>query len=148
VRTFEPGRDEEAWLAVNARAFAGHPEQGGWTRADLDDRIGQPWFDPRGFFLAADTRRDGALAGFHWTKVHDGGPEPAGEVYVVGVDPSYQGTGLGKALTVIGVRHLHDHGLRTVELYVDGSNTAARRLYDALGFTEAAVDVQYRFGGA
>ncbi len=148
VRTFERGRDEDAWLDVNARAFAGHPEQGAWTRADLDDRLAQPWFDPDGFFLAVDTRRGGALAGFHWTKVHDDGSEPAGEVYVVGVDPSYQGTGLGKALTVIGVRHLHDSGLRTVELYVDGANAAARRLYDALGFAEAAVDVQYRFGEA
>ncbi len=140
VRTFRPGQDEQAWLAVNARAFADHPEQGAWGPDDLADRMAQPWFDPAGFFLAVDTRRD-VLAGFHWTKVHD---ESAGEVYVVGADPAYQGSGLGKALTTIGVRHLHGRGLRTVELYVDGDNTAARKLYEKLGFTQAAVDVQYR----
>jgi mycothiol synthase len=141
IRTFEPGRDDAAWLRLNHRAFADHPEQGAWGPDDLADRLTQSWFDPAGFFLAEDTRA-GRLAGFHWTKVHRG-PERHGEVYVVGVDPVYQGTGLGKVLTVVGVRYLHDHGLRIVELYVDGTNTAARHLYDRLGFRQAAVDVQY-----
>ena len=34
-------------------------------------------------------------------------------------------------------------GLDEVELYVDGDNTAARRTYERLGFTDAAVDGQY-----
>ena len=139
VRAFRPVEDDEAWLALNARAFADHPEQGSWTAADLAERLGQRWFDPAGFFLAVDSAT-GELAGFHWTKVHEGA---VGEVYVVGVDPAYQGTGLGKALTIVGVRHLHDRGLRVVELYVDGTNTAARAMYDWLGFQVAAVDVQY-----
>lgn len=144
VRTFQTGVDERAWLELNARAFADHPEQAGWGPDDLADRLSQPWFDPDGFFLAVD-RRDGRLAGFHWTKVHPvHAARPAhGEVYVVGVDPSYQGTGLGKALTVAGVRHLHDIGLSVVELYVDAANTTARELYRGLGFADVAVDVQY-----
>lgn len=142
VRAFEPGRDDEAWLRVNATAFADHPEQGSWGPEDLADRLTQPWFDPAGFFLAEDTGT-GRLAGFHWTKIHPGA-DRHGEVYVVGVDPAYQGSGLGKALTVIGVRYLHEQGLRIVELYVDGTNTGARHLYAKLGFTEAAVDIQYR----
>jgi mycothiol synthase len=137
VRTFRPGEDDEAWLALNAVAFADHPEQSAWGPVDLAERLAQPWFDPDGFFLAQDGDR---LAGFHWTKVHPGG---VGEIYVLGIDPEYQGTGLGKALAVIGVRHLHDSGLRVVELYVDGTNTAARAMYEWLGFRIAAVDVQY-----
>lgn len=148
VRTFVPGEDDAAWLAVNAAAFASHPEQGSWTQADLADRLEQPWFDPTGFFLAVDG--SGALAGFHWTKVPtDEGDNPSGEVYVVGVSPDHQGSGLGKALTLEGLRHLQeDRKLPAVVLYVDGTNTAARALYTKLGFATAALDVQFGPGGA
>ncbi|MDH6133832.1 mycothiol synthase [Kitasatospora sp. MAA4] len=144
LRTFRPGTDDEAWLRLNALAFAHHPEQGSWTRQDLADRIAEPWFDPNGFFLA--TRGD-RLVGFHWTKVHPAAaPEPAlGEVYVVGVDPSEQGNGLGRALTAAGLRHLaRDRGLSTVLLYVDADNPAAVRVYERLGFTVHEADLVYR----
>lgn len=138
LRTFVPGQDDRAWLTVNARAFADHPEQGLWTQADLDERLGQEWFDPAGFFLAIE-RASGELAGYHWTKVEDG----VGEVYVVGVDPAHQGTGLGKALTLAGLHHLQARGLPRIVLYVDGTNTPARALYTSLSFTTATQDVQY-----
>ena len=138
IRTFRKGDDEEAWLEVNRRAFADHPEQGSWTLDDLLAREQEPWFDPAGFFLAV--RDDGTLAGFHWTKVHS---REVGEVYVVGVDPSAQGLGLGRALTLAGLHHLRSLGLTTVMLYVDESNRSARKLYDSLGFARFAVDVMY-----
>lgn len=141
LRTFVPGRDEDEWLRVNGRAFASHPEQGAWTRSDLDMREREDWFDPAGFLLA---ERDGRLAGFHWTKVHGGGPGGLGEVYVVGVDPGEQGTGLGRMLTLAGLRYLRDdRGLAEVMLYVDESNRAAIRLYASLGFERTATDVMY-----
>jgi mycothiol synthase len=144
IRTFSPGSDEEAWLTVNHRAFAHHPEQGGWTMSDLRLREAEPWFDPAGFFLA---ERDGRLAGFHWTKVHADGGEggaPIGEVYVVGVDPSEQGSGLGRVLTLAGLAHLRHRGLTDVMLYVDEDNTAAVRMYTALGFSRWSTDAMYR----
>ncbi|WP_327068276.1 mycothiol synthase [Kitasatospora sp. NBC_01250] len=149
LRTFRPGADDEAWLRLNALAFAHHPEQGSWTARDLADRIAEPWFDPAGFFLAvrgAGTA-DERLVGFHWTKVHPAtAAEPElGEVYVVGVDPAEQGNGLGKALTAAGLRHLAaDRGLPTVLLYVDADNVAAVRVYERVGFTVHEVDLMYR----
>lgn len=147
VRPFSPGADEAAWLAVNHRAFSHHPEQGSWTLDDLLMREAEPWFDPDGFFLA---ERDGRLAGFHWTKVHPpegAGTGPIGEVYVVGVDPGEQGGGLGKALTMTGLAHLRRQGLAEVMLYVDEDNTAAVKMYQALGFELWSTDVMYRHPG-
>jgi mycothiol synthase len=145
LRTFIPGQDEADWILLNARAFASHPEQGKWTRADLEHREAAPWFDPDGFFLA---ERDGRLAGFHWTKIHrpeaaQPDAEPVGEVYVVGVDPAEQGTGLGRALTLAGLRYLRERKMPAVMLYADGDNAAAIRLYSSLGFAHTTTDVMY-----
>ncbi|MER5858999.1 mycothiol synthase [Streptomyces sp900105245] len=139
VRAFVPGKDDAGWLAVNAAAFAHHPEQGSLTQRDLDDRKGQAWFDPSGFFLA---ERRGELIGYHWTKVH--AEEGLGEVYVLGVRPGEQGSGLGKALTTIGLRHLAAQQLPTAMLYVDADNTAAVSVYERLGFTVHETDLMYR----
>ncbi|MWA12056.1 mycothiol synthase [Streptomyces sp. BA2] len=139
VRAFVPGDDDAAWLAVNADAFAHHPEQGSLTQRDLDDRKAEPWFDPQGFFLA---EKDGELVGFHWTKVH--ADEGLGEVYVLGVRPGAQGGGLGKALTTIGLDHLAAAGLPTAMLYVDADNKAAVSVYERLGFVTHETDLMYR----
>lgn len=143
LRAFVPGRDEEAWQRVNARAFAHHPEQGRLTVDDVRAREREPWFDPAGFLLA---ERDGVLVGSIWTKVHPAGTEaaePVGEIYAVGVDPDAQGTGLGGALTSAGLDHLAARGLSTVVLYTDADNTAAVRTYVAQGFERAAADVMF-----
>jgi mycothiol synthase len=146
--------DDEAWLALNAAAFADHPEQGSWTLRDLHARMAEDWFDPNGFLLAE--AEDGELVGFHWTKVHGGdrheheqsqehghGHEAIGEVYVVGVAPSQQGRGLGRALTVAGLRYLRGRGLDQAMLYVEGDNEAARAVYRGLGFSWWDTDVMF-----
>jgi mycothiol synthase len=137
VRSFHPGVDDAAWLRLNAKAFAQHPEQGRTTQADLQARMAQPWFDPAGFLIA---EQDGAMVGFHWTKVH---PDGLGEVYVLGVDPERHGGGLGRALTVAGLRYLYERGLRTVLLYVESDNAPALAVYRRLGFTTWKTDVMY-----
>ncbi|MFR9796004.1 mycothiol synthase [Streptomyces sp. MS06] len=144
VRAFVPGQDEEAWLGVNAAAFAHHPEQGSLTGRDLAAREAEPWFDPAGFFLAERAAGDGGreLVGFHWTKVH--AEDRLGEVYVLGVAPGAQGGGLGKALTTIGLRHLAAQGLPTAMLYVDADNKAAVSVYERLGFVTHETDLMYR----
>jgi mycothiol synthase len=145
LRAFVPGQDEDAVVRVNARAFDWHPEQGALTAEEIRDDERRPWFDPAGFFLAEE---NGEVIGFHWTKVHEATPgrfggERVGEVYVVGVDPSSQGGGLGRALTLAGLRYLAGRGLRQVILYVEGDNAPALAVYTKLGFARHETDVQY-----
>lgn len=148
LRTFRPGADDDAWVRVNAAAFADHPEQGRLTADDLRDRQREPWFDADGFFLvvpAGDAAGD--PLGFLWTKIEpraegDEGPLD-GEIYAVGVAPAAQGRGLGRALTAVGLRHLARAGCDRAVLYVDGDNAAALATYAGAGFERDAVDVQY-----
>lgn len=137
LRTFLPGEDEAAVVRVNNRAFSWHPEQSHWDVRALAVREEQPWFDPKGFLLAVD--QQGRLLGFHWTKVH---PEGPGEVYVIGVDPDAQGTGLGAALIVAGMEHLRAQGLAEVMLYVESDNATALQTYRKLGFRQHHTDVE------
>jgi mycothiol synthase len=142
VRSFEPGRDEDAWLALNAAAFAHHPEQGSMRRADLDQRMAEPWWDPAGLILVVEADHPDVLAASHWTKVDPPGGD-VGEVYVVAVSPDRQGQGLGRAVTVLGLDHLRSLGLDRVVLYVDEDNVAAVRTYRALGFEDVEVHRQF-----
>ena len=147
IRTYGGPGDDEELLRVNNAAFSWHPEQGGWSQADLAARAVEPWFDPGGLFLAFD-EQSRKLLGFHWTKVHgnDTGAGP-GEVYVLGVDPSAQGRGLGRFLTLLGLEHLArrlgDQDDATVILYVESDNIAAITTYESLGFVPATVDTAY-----
>ena len=144
VRPFASGADEAEWVALNNRAFAHDPDQGGWTGDQLRRRESEPWFDPAGFLLAVDDR---GLAGFCWTKVHAAvpphEPEALGEIYVIGVDPDRQGSGLGRALVVGGLASLHARGTNIGMLFVDSSNTAAIELYRGLGFQATRIDRAY-----
>jgi mycothiol synthase len=143
IRTYSGPADDAELLRVNNAAFAWHPEQSGWTEADIAERRAEPWFDPAGFFMAVDERTD-KLLGFHWTKVHGNG---LGEVYIVGVDPAAQGRGLGATLTLVGLHHLAERlgesTDATVMLYVEADNSAAVKTYQRLGFDVFSVDAAY-----
>lgn len=144
VRGYRPG-DESELLRVNAAAFSHHPEQGGLSAAGLAERMAEPWFDPEGLVEAWESSAGssgGRLLGFHWTKRHS---ETQGEVYVVGIDPDAQGRGLGRLLTLAGLRHLAAAGVTGIHLYVEADNTAALRLYSGLGFTHTRADTHVQY---
>ena len=143
VRPFRTGTDDEAWLRVNNRAFADHPEQGGWDLRTLREREEQPWFDPSGFLVH---EIEGRLAGSCWTKGHRGTRPPMGEIYVISVDPDFHGLGLGRSLTVAGLDWLTGQGFSTGMLFTSASNVAAVGLYRSLGFTVHRLDRVYTLG--
>jgi mycothiol synthase len=138
IRSFEEG-DRAELLRVNAAAFAHHPEQGALDEDGLAARMAEPWWDPAGLLVAMDGER---MLGFHWTKQHD---DRLGEVYVVGIDPEAQGRGLGRALTLAGLHHLHGLGLEEVLLYVESDNAPALATYTRLGFTHEDVDTHVMY---
>ncbi|MHA6670068.1 mycothiol synthase [Homoserinimonas sp. A447] len=137
VRAFQPGVDDAAWLALNARAFAGHPEQGKLAQPDLDARMAERWFDADDFLLLWDGEE---LTGFCWLKVAG----DLGEFYAVGVSPDRQGEGIGRTLVEAGLNRLAERGIRESNLYVEADNEPAVRLYRSYGFTNYTVDIQYR----
>ncbi len=146
LRAFRPGTDDAAFLALNAEAFADHPEQGGLDQHGLSERQAQEWFDAAGF-LVADLPGGEGMAGFHWTKIPPAaaGKAATGEVYVIGVAPAAQGTGLGRQLLAAGLEHLHGRGVGEVVLYVEADNVPAVRLYRSMGFTHDAEDTDVMY---
>jgi len=138
IDAFRVGTDEDVWIEVNNRAFAGHPENGSWDRSILDDRIRQDWFDPEGVLMAW---QGSELAGFCWTKVH---PESVGEIYVIAVDPKHQGESLGTWLVLEGLWYLYRRRNTTIAmLYVDASNRRAVGMYERFGFGLDHIDRSY-----
>lgn len=139
---FDPVEDADDWVGVNSRAFADHPEQGALTRADLDQRLAQPWFDAEDMVVA---RRDGELVGFVWVKrERPGATDADAEIYVVGTDPAVQGHRIAAALLATALRRLAEDGVPGVELYVEADNAPALRLYEKWGFEVSGRDVQMR----
>lgn len=152
IDTYRGPADDSGLLAVNAAAFAHLPDQGSWTQSDLEARMSAPWFDPEDLLVL---RSGENIVGFHWTKVHHpgevglpgsaaGSSTPMGEVYVLALAPSVQGKGLARVLLARGLAQLAARGCRQVMLYVDDTNTVARRLYLREGFRDERLDMLYR----
>ena len=133
----------EAWVRVNAAAFASHPEQGKMTLEDFHALTRETWFDPEDLIFCFDAAGTpeapaGHTAGYAWVKtVRDAGsPElsPSCELYAIGVHPDYAGRGLGRALLGSVLDRMAQHRPSRVTLYVDGDNERAVDLYLKHGF--------------
>jgi|FLYL01.1.fsa_nt_gi mycothiol synthase len=140
VRPFRPG-EEEMLLRLNNTIFAGHPENGAWTMADLAARMAQPWFQAEDLLILEAWGRP---SGFCWLKVEERGEDGlVGEIYVIGTLPEYHGRGFGRYLLSQGLRRLAERGVDTVAVYTDMDNARAVTLYWSFGFHHHHVDVCY-----
>ena len=133
--------DVDEFVAVNNRAFHWHPEQGGLTADAVRAQMSETWFDADGFRLH---HRQGRLAGFCWTKIHDDASPPLGEIYVIAVDPDFAGRGLGRPMTLAGLDWLAERGLAVGMLYVESDNHPANAVYRRIGFARHHTDRAYR----
>lgn len=132
--------DVEALVGVNNRAFSWHPEQSGMTAESLRSATEQAWFNFDGFRLF---ERDGVLLGFCWTKIHNDTEPILGEIYVIAVDPSAHGQGLGTPMTLAGLDWLSDRNITTGMLYVESDNDPANATYRRIGFERHHTDRAY-----
>jgi ribosomal-protein-alanine N-acetyltransferase len=88
-------------------------------------------------FLVAEV--DGLVGGY--VVAHYAADE--GEILNLGVAGAHRRRGLGRALVQQVLAVLSTLGVRVVYLEVRESNAAARRLYEALGFSEVARRARY-----
>lgn len=82
----------------------------------------------------------GSVAGFVTVEFHH--PETnMGEIYLLAVDPDYQGSGIGTALSEFALDRLKDAGMTVamVETGGDPGHAAARRTYEKAGYVKLPV---------
>lgn len=140
TRGFTPD-DLDDYIAVNNRAFSWHPEQGGLTRESVESTMAEPWFDADGFRLYYEGNK---MVGFCWTKIHSDQDPALGEIYVIAIDTSHHGLGLGKPMSLAGLDWLAAKGLTTGMLYVESDNQPANATYASIGFSRHHTDRAYQ----
>ena len=139
TRSFVPA-DTEPLRLVNNRSFAEHPAQGNQSAEDWNAMVAEPWF--RGDGTRIYESPEGVIAGYCITKIHSS--PPLGEIYVIGLDPSVHGQGLGGPMTASGLDWLARQGLQVAMLYVEADNEPAIRTYKRLGFDVVRSDRSWR----
>lgn len=91
-------------------------------------------------YLAA--RTGGHLVGYGGVAVVGAPPGAEAEIHTIGVDPAYQGRGIGRAL-LRGLLAAADALHATVFLEVRTDNDPARALYESEGFTVVGLRRRY-----
>ena len=142
TRSFRVGVDDEAFLSVNRRAFAWHPEQGDLDNKGFAKLQEEAWFNPNGFLLY---EVDSQLAGFCWTKIHLDHSPALGEIYAIAINPDFHGKGLGRPMTLAGLDYLSSKGINTGMLYVEADNAPALHIYKKIGFSHFLTNRAFRY---
>jgi len=120
--------EETSLTEAQNRSFAGswgyHPN----TVEEITYRLGLSRCSADDVVLANDGNR---TSGYCWTNITS---ESEGQIYMIGVDPDFQGQGIGRMVLLAGLAHLKSKGLPVAELTVDSRNKVACTLYESTGF--------------
>jgi len=129
-RPLHPG-EEERLTRLQNRSFTGSWGYNANSVEEMLYRIHLPNCSAEDIILVFD--RDNPI-GYCWTRTNFLENKDTGRIYMLGVDPDYQGRGLGKRLLLAGLSYLKGKGLQVVELTVDRENKVACTLYKSVGF--------------
>lgn len=112
-----------------------------WTGARYRDEVmTKPGYDPaREIVAVAD---DGRIAAF--TVCWMDSRNRTGHFEPVGTHSAFQRRGLARAVMVAGMARMAEAGMATATVNHNAQNVAARRLYEALGFTKKHETYGYR----
>jgi len=116
-----------------------------WSAAAFRDelRAGHVYLAARSLGGAREeAARSDLLVGYAGLAVSAGPPKAEAEIHTIGVDPAFQGRGIGRAM-LRGLLAAADQLHATVFLEVRTDNTAARALYESEGF--AVVGLRRRY---
>jgi mycothiol synthase len=131
-------RGEEARLTrIQNRSFAEHWGYNPNTVATTTYRMNIRHGSPEDVVLAYEGDK---VTGYCWTEKTG---EREGRIYMLGVDPDYQGRGIGRRLLLAGLAHLSNKGTSVAVLTVDSENQAACTLYRSVGFEFRAGSLWY-----
>ncbi|MFC1914749.1 GNAT family N-acetyltransferase [Chloroflexota bacterium] len=87
------------------------------------------------------------VTGYCWTEITDDEEAASGtrkgRIFMLGVDPTYRGKGVGKKALLAGLAHLQEKGLAVAELTVDSENKVACALYQMVGFEVGTSSMWY-----
>jgi len=121
------GADEvDAYVALHGRAFDSTSMTAPWRARTLR----MPQYRPELDLVAAAP--DGRLAGFcvGWSV-----PERhVAQIEPLGVDPAFQGQGVGRALLLEMFHRFRAHGAEHALVETEASRSSARHAYEAVGF--------------
>lgn len=143
IRHFQEG-EEDQLTEIQNRCFAGTWGYNPNTEEDIRYFTRTGNYEPGGILLAHDGDRP---VGYCWTRIEYGGEPSAhggkGRIFMLGVDPDYRNTGIGKRLMLAGLSYLKSKGLRVAQLTVDSENKAANALYHSVGFKTCDSSLWY-----
>ena len=136
--------EEDKLTQIQNRSFAGIWGYNPNTVEAITYRINLSNCSPEDVVLTLDREK---VIGYCWTEityeVEAGIGKRKGRIFMLGVEPDYQGMGVGKRVLLAGLAQLKSKGLRVAELTVDSENKAACALYQSVGFEVRTSSLWY-----